>query len=499
MEHGKTLLIRVDGNGCIGTGHVMRCLALAQGWRDEGGTVMFASAALPPAFGRRLQHESCDMASITAQPGSQADAKQTADMAVRLGADWVAVDGYHFDAAYQDAIKSAGRRLLFFDDYGHAVRYAADLVLNQNLDADESLFQNRTSETQLLLGPRYALLRREFWPYRGWQRLHPEKATKLLITLGGADPDNVTTKALEAVVELNDPELHTIAIVGSLHPCRDALAQWAKGQPRMEVQMDVDHMPELMTWADVAIAAGGTTTWERCLVGLPSLMVILAENQAPIARAMLQHDSACVVPSTTSAIGQELRRLLVDRPRRQRMSQASQQLVDGWGLRRLLSRMMPPRLELRPSMKEDARMIFEWANQPATRRASFDAAPISWDNHVQWFETRLNDPHTLMFVVMQNGQAIGLIRFQQQANLKEATVSIQLDDSFQGSGLGPRIIQMGCSRCFLEWPVEQVRAEIRTDNVASLRAFVKAGFQDQQLTTVKGCPAYRLKLRRDHA
>ena len=154
------LLVRADGSAAIGAGHVMRCLALAPAWQDAGGDVTFAASSLGDTLRRRLIDEGVRVVDLDAPPGSRLDTEATVHHARQAGADWVVADGYDFDAAYQRCVHESGLKLLVLDDYGHAEHYHADLVLNLNLDAEESLYAHRDPATQLLLGTRYALLRR---------------------------------------------------------------------------------------------------------------------------------------------------------------------------------------------------------------------------------------------------------------------------------------------------------------------------------------------------
>ncbi len=129
------LLIRADASPDIGTGHVMRCMALAQAWQDAGGRALFAATSITPAIKNRLSLEWCELVAVSATAGSLQDAQETIGIAKSCGAEWIVVDGYHFGQEYQRDLKSAGRKVLFLDDYGHAQTYSADFVLNQNLSA----------------------------------------------------------------------------------------------------------------------------------------------------------------------------------------------------------------------------------------------------------------------------------------------------------------------------------------------------------------------------
>ena len=232
----------------------MRCLALAQAWQDLGDQVVFLSATLPPILEARIKAERMDTRLLAEEPGSAADATQTANMAHQLGAAWVVVDGYQFGAQYQQMLETAGLRVLFIDDYGHAERYSADLVLNQNSYAKESMYPVREQHTRLLLGTHYALLRREFLSWQGWRREIPETAHKLLVTLGGTDPSNMTQGIVKALQQVQLDDLEAVVLVGSTNPYARTLQATIQRPAaddrlhRIRLQYDAIDMPGLMAW-----------------------------------------------------------------------------------------------------------------------------------------------------------------------------------------------------------------------------------------------------------
>ena len=156
------LIVRADASTKIGTGHVMRCLALAQCWQEQGGTVIFIMTNSTPALEVRLKSEKIEIVHLLAESGSVKDAQETAIFAKKLNVDWVVIDGYQFQEDYQKTFQNYHLKTLFIDDYGHSKYYCSDIVLNQNINADESLYQNREIYTKLLLGSSYTLLRQEF-------------------------------------------------------------------------------------------------------------------------------------------------------------------------------------------------------------------------------------------------------------------------------------------------------------------------------------------------
>ncbi|MGA2257536.1 MAG: UDP-2,4-diacetamido-2,4,6-trideoxy-beta-L-altropyranose hydrolase, partial [Thermoguttaceae bacterium] len=213
-EPRNTLSIRADASPRIGAGHVMRCLALAQAWQDEGGDVAYFQAETTSGIEQRLRAERVEVVYQPVEPGSDADAESLIRFAATRQARWIVLDGYHFDTRYQRLVKEAGLRLLLLDDTGASGHYYADLVLNQDLNAAESLYGNREPYTKLLLGTKYVLLRREFCRCPRKPRDFGDRPRTLLITMGGSDPGNVTLQVIEAVVQLRRDDLQALVVIG---------------------------------------------------------------------------------------------------------------------------------------------------------------------------------------------------------------------------------------------------------------------------------------------
>lgn len=339
----ERLLIRADGGPQIGTGHLMRCLALAQHWLRVRGPVTFVLAADVPAFAARAQSEGCELQLIEVEPGNAADADATLAAARRLGAEWIACDGYHFGADYQRRLKSGGCKLLFVDDYGHGAEYCADLVLNQNLYAEPSRYQQRGPGTELLLGSQFALLRREFVAAERSPRMVAPVAKRLLITLGGADPAGFTPTAVAALAHV-DRELEALVVVGGSNPRRAEIEHAASALgPRVQVVSAVDDMPVRMAWADLAVTAGGSTCWELLYSGVPALVVILADNQIAVAESVARNGAGLDLGWSTrvssAQLGSAIAELARDYALRQAMVRSGQSLVDGRGAQRVVERM----------------------------------------------------------------------------------------------------------------------------------------------------------------
>lgn len=334
---GETLLIRTDSDAHIGSGHVIRCLALAQAWQDMGGCARFSMAMKEPSMQAWLRKEKMELLQITARPGSTEDARQFIDIARQMGTSAVVMDGYHFNAEYQMCIKQAGLRLLVIDDNAHLDHYYADVLLNQNLHATKLDYQC-DSNTILLLGPRYALLRPEFLRWRNWKRSIPLRARKILVTLGGMSDPAYYMKIIEYIEGIESVECDII--FGSTAP-PEPLEEKAQQMPgRMRLHSQVKNMPALMAGADIAISSSGSTMWEIAFMGLPSILFVLSKNQQGVAESLKRIDAveylgwlerADSVQATAS-----IKALLEDQETRKRMSQQLTSLVDGLGVKRVI-------------------------------------------------------------------------------------------------------------------------------------------------------------------
>lgn len=334
-------IIRTDAGSEIGIGHAMRCLALAQALQEVGGRVTFLIGGQTPWFDPLLGKEGFEAVCMFKELGSSEDAKKTVELARKKGSEWVVVDGYHFGSDYQRVIKANGPHLLFLDDMGHADHYSADIVLNQNVYACESLYKSRERYTKLLLGTQYALFRRGFWKWRNWHRVVTEVARNILVTLGGSDPDNVTLKAIEWLDTVRIDGLKINVIIGSKNPHSAALQSAVQSSNLdIELERNVNEMPCRMAWADLAISAGGTTCLELAFMGLPTCTVVIAENQKLNARTL--HDKGIVInmgpPSVLDKIkaAQIIGDLIRNREKRHKMSQNGSHMVNGLGAKKVV-------------------------------------------------------------------------------------------------------------------------------------------------------------------
>ncbi len=338
------LLIRADASPEIGTGHVIRCLSLAEAHRARGGTVTFLSLPSTKPLEERIVSAGAEVRYLTTERGSQGDAAETLKTATEIKAAAVILDGYCFEDAYQTTISNSGLRSLVMDDYGHAKRYSSNLILNQNLGADPRLYAERSPSTQVLLGPAYALLRPDF-AAASKLRTFPAMASKILVTLGGSDPDNSTSVVLRGLLKLKRKNLDVTVLVGGENQHGAAIEEIVTTAPfPIRVKRDVRNMPELMAWADIAITASGTTTWELLCMGVPFACGTIAANQEGIAASIARAELAVVMGRygdlSPALIAENVQSLLSSADLRKTLSERGRTVVDGKGSGRVLDALL---------------------------------------------------------------------------------------------------------------------------------------------------------------
>ena len=497
-----TLVVRADASVAMGTGHVMRCMSLGQAWQDAGGDVLFLTAQSGPAVEARLRSENMGVIPLSAAVGGEDDAAATIEIARSKGAAWVVVDGYQFDVEYQRHLKDGGSKVLLVDDSARATDCEADIVLNQNAFARPEFYRS-VPGTRLLLGARYTLLRREFRCSRPFDRQVPALATKLLLTMGGSDPDNVTRRILDSLASLESDSWETTVIVGGNNPYSESLRDAAgKSGRNIRLLSDVKNMSEWMKWADVAVTAAGSTCWEMCFLGLPALLIDLAPNQVPIAEELARAGAAVHLGGTKNVtaerIAAELQALRQSPERRAAMSARGRQLVDGEGAQRVVCAMQGASVCVRRAAAADSRLLWEWVNDPGVRAASFSTQPIAWPEHQAWFARKMTDPNTLWLIGEDDeGRPIGQFRVDWHS-AADGNIGVSVAPGARGSGYGRQLIEQSVRRVFNTTPTERMHAFIRQENQASIRSFERVGFSRVGEEQVQGCPALHYVLMRDN-
>lgn len=294
------IAIRADASEQLGSGHVMRCLTLADDLRDKGANVLFVCAKLPGNMAEvivRRGYKVCLLSYLNQdqklegkdhveviQGHWQQDAYESCKViqekpgVLANQLDWVIVDHYGLDYKWHKEIRKCTKKIMVIDDLANR-KYDCDLLLDQNLE-DESRYAGLVpANCKLLLGPKYALLRPEFRKASKNAPVRDGQVKRVMVFFGGADHTNETSKALEAIELLDRPDITFDVVVGAPNPHKDEVKSICEKMPNVKYHCQVDNMAEIMVKADLFLGAGGSTTWERCSVGLPAITIAVAMNQ----------------------------------------------------------------------------------------------------------------------------------------------------------------------------------------------------------------------------
>ncbi|MBL9125660.1 MAG: UDP-2,4-diacetamido-2,4,6-trideoxy-beta-L-altropyranose hydrolase, partial [Planctomycetaceae bacterium] len=453
------LLFRVDANPQIGWGHLMRCLAVADAWRDLGGRAVFAMRdsgdnGLPLA---RVRARGQRLFRVPPGLSTRDERERIRLLAAAVAAEWVVLDGYHFATSYQTALRDAGLGLAVFDDAGHLSAYDCDVLINGSPLAGEIHYQT-TPATRQWLGLSYLPLRTEV---RCCRRAPVPAAAgavrRIVVTLGGGEAVALAQKILAGLRQLPPMLAEFQFLVGSAPATARSLADALRRAPdrRVHLVRTTEDLPARLAEADLAISAAGGTLWELAYLGVPTLALVRADNQRATARFLAEQgvvrplgDAEQAAPETIAA---EIRLLVDDPAARRAMALAGRTLLDGRGAARIARALQQIQMRLRPAGTEDRELIFRWANEPAARAQSFQPQAIAWDTHCEWFAAQLDDANTLLLVAHSTaGEPVGQVRFARRDD--RALASISVARSFRGQGIGTRLLRHAAGRAFAAWP-----------------------------------------------
>lgn len=494
---------RTDASAEIGTGHLMRCLTLADALHAGDTEVRFIVRDLPEALRTLIAERGYGMVLLppSEDPPPTGDlphsswlgASQEEDVAQTLqglsdGAwDWLVVDHYALDHRWETPMRQATARILAIDDLADR-RHDCDLLLDQNLYVDmNTRYEGKIpTHAKLLLGPRFALLREEFRNLRLRVRPRSGPVGRILVFFGGVDLANHTGDAMDALASLAVPRPAVDVVIGSGHPRKTEILRRCRDLGFV-CHIQTRQMATLMANADLAIGAAGSATWERCCLGLPSLAIPVAANQAKLLEDAAINGllwAACQRSEAGHAFERDLMALLANSPLRQHISQAGLDAVDGRGLVRVVSAMGGSGIEIHPATVELAGKLFDWRNHPSIRAVSRDQNPIAWESHQRWLSAVLNDRDRDLLVGYSTGTEIGVVRFD--VDQDRAEVSIYLVPGIKGPWSG-RDLLLASERWIVEHrpSLKQITAQVLGGNQASHGLFLSCGYQVESTTYSK--------------
>ena len=419
------------------------------------------------------------------QEQDSADCLAALDQAGSSGAQWLVVDHYGLDSSWEVAMRAGfgsepPPELLVIDDLADR-SHSCDLLLDQNFfgEATERRYQGLVpQQCRQLLGPHYALLGPEY------AVLHPlvpprTELRRVLVFFGGVDSANLTGRAIKALMAPELAHLAVDVVLGLQCPHCEAVETLVAKRPHTTLHGPQPSLAGLIARADLAIGAGGATTWERVCLGLPSVVLPIAANQLPFSEALAAAGLIHLLLDPLDLVSE----LGTIEPHLLAQSQNCQKLTDGWGAQRLATALLGVErpLGLRQVCSADENLLLRWANDPQVRERSFSADQITAEAHHNWFKAGLDSVDRLQFIGCDKwGCSLGQVRFDRVADAVDtpiAEIDISVDRSVQGRGVGGELLRLALVALETTWGNAVVaQADVLKSNQASRATFARSGF-----------------------
>ena len=499
LKYIMPIIFRVDASIQIGTGHVMRCLTLANALKKEDKQCFFICRqhqghlipliedsgykvlALPipskvwlPSSSDQLLHHAkwlgVDMLDDAEQTLKLLDSENIQTI------DYLILDHYALDKHWENKLKPYSKNIMVIDDLADR-QHSCDLLLDQTFARSKEDYKKLVPEKcTILAGSQYALLRPEFAKWREYslkRRVKPE-FKKLLIAMGGVDPDNYTGKILEELSSCELPKDLTITVIlGKTAPHLDRVKVLALSIPlSINVKTGVNNMAEIMANNDIAIGAAGATTWERCCLGLPTIQVVIAKNQKLISKSLsIRGVISCLVDLTELSV-----KLEDVKKNYSKMFLSSLSISDGNGSKRVFQKLGMSGNSLNdivfdPVSMEDRDYIFSLQNRSSRKYFKIKDVP-TLSEHNLWFNKIMKSHDALIFVVSKKGIRIGMVRLDDISKEKTNEISIIIDSCYSGKGIGKNVVLQVLNI----FNPKNLLAFIHKDNISSIKIFKKQGF-----------------------
>jgi UDP-2,4-diacetamido-2,4,6-trideoxy-beta-L-altropyranose hydrolase len=473
--------LRVDSSAAIGGGHLMRCLALAGELRDRGSDVRFVTTRRTGDMTGRLEDAGFRFGVIEADLRETDDAAATAEMLHGWWdrpADWLGVDSYALGAEWEAAARAAATRLLAIDDLGRV--HTCDLLLDHNLGADvERYAETVPSVCRRLLGPAYALLRPEFRRERARLRERGGVVRRGVVSFGAGHDHGMTARAIEAVERLGRPDIAWEVIRG--------VPETLPAPPNVTLHARVEDMAALLAGVDLALGAGGTSMLERAFLGVPQLVVTLADNQAPGSAAAADAGLAVSLGDWRDVSAERLAAALeaaiaVPAALAAASRRALETLDPAGGTASVARELLAAspvslgRWRLRPVEERDRELVRRWRNMPSVRRWMYDDSEVAVDEHERWFEAGMADPNVRRLVLEGDERPLGFMALEGVDEDAGTSWGFYLGEASRPHGAGTALGVLALEYAFGRLGVAAVRGEAIAENDASVRFHERLGF-----------------------
>lgn len=514
------IAIRADASLLIGKGHIMRCLTLARAITlekpntditfittphvgnldktiiEQGFKLISLAESLTKSLKTPFKPIDINDTNTWLGRSQQEDANACLEQ-LKSPFDLIVVDHYTLDKTWHQLMRPICQQIMVIDDLANRV-YDCDVLLDQTLSRDESDYYQRTPTTCLkLVGESYTLLREEFKTRRIEAINKRNKLNQLptnfhvLITMGGFDPDNISQIAIDALKQFRSTssKFSATVVLSSQSTHLSSIQSTINGNTWLSLELDCQNMSSQMLKADIAIGASGTTAWERCCLGLPTLSIQTADNQALVSSSLEKQGAVINLGSHKSIEAIEIKNALttlISSNNDTYSAMITQCFIscDGNGAYRVYQQLFDTPVKLRSATINDLDLIFSWQSIPQVRQYFRNPDPITYSEHCQWFNKAITDINYHFYIIADNNSAVGMIRLDQKTN-SELEISILISPDFQGKNLASKAL----TKIIKQYQDKIFYAYVDINNAASHKLFNKAKFTKVNDTTYRLFPS----------
>lgn len=492
------IVFRVDASKQIGTGHLIRCVTLAKELERIGARCSFLCKEHEDNLFDYVLENRFELKILKKQKNSYFDMKSKDDLnhsdwlgssqvddaqqSIQLmqtsDPDWLIIDHYGIDYRWQELLRPHCKKILVIDDLADR-KHTCDLLLDQNfvnnyLNRYDNLVKPTTAK---LLGPKFALLQKDYSDFKNKVPKINNNVENILVYFGGSDLHGLTESVVDALVEILENTVNVDIVVNQ--PSKSLLNKIHR-KKNFNFYSNLTTLAPLISKADLAIGAGGTTTWERCFMGTPSIVITTAENQ--IATAKKMHEQKMIhwighfYEINKVDLPKEIKDILLDFKFFSASSKKCSKLVDGRGAERVVQIMLLKEssdLVARFAKIEDEKFLLELRNDPDVRANSFSTKLIDSENHKLWLREILEHPamHELFIIETSEGLPIGQVRFDKKFEKWEISYSIL--SYARRKNLGTRIIALAIRQFLINKSRIKLHAKTKESNMASRKILEK--------------------------
>jgi UDP-2,4-diacetamido-2,4,6-trideoxy-beta-L-altropyranose hydrolase len=468
---------RFDRNAEIGYGHATRSMAVADTLEDVGWRIQYlvnpSSIVLPKMRGKTIVEESNALSA-------------RAESAFPGGCDVLFADSYDLDAPGLRAFRPWARQIVAFEDRPTR-ELDCDFLIDPTPEREPARYKGLVPENStFLLGPSLAALRAPFLEMRAAaiKRRESNSLARILVAVGGTDTTNATRMFLQAI-EATGIRFEVDVVLGAMAPHLKAIGELAsRNGYNLHVEADAETVAKLTASADLALGAASSGAWERCCLGLPSIVVTTASNQSDIEAALKRQGCAVALgeqsQTSQSDIVDAILKIRSDRQALKAMSDRAFELCDGRGAWRILCALAGAErtrdglnLSLRPADERDCGRVYDWNCEPQARVFFRNTEVPTRAAHDLWFAATIANNSRLLLIAEIDGTPVGSLRFDRQTDrLAPPEISIMIAHRHRSKGYGAAVLRLAKRVC----RTRPLNAEIHAANAASQKAFAAAGF-----------------------